>query len=174
MISWALRFVLLWAVVALVAFVVIGRFAPPHGDPVPAAAVQAPVVAPSAAPMRTMVNSMVFRANSRGHVIVDAAVNGAETRFMVDTGATLVALSRRDAEAAGIGDLNFNKAMSTANGRAFGAPVALRELRVGQFVMEDVSAIVMDNLPISLLGQSFLNRLDSYEMRDGVLTLTWN
>lgn len=174
MAGWALRVVLLWGAVALVTYSFVVRFGP-HSD-APAAAPIAAVQMPSAAApvSRTMVNSMVFRANERGHVVLDAAVNGAETRFMVDTGATLVALSRRDAEAAGLANLNFTKPLSTANGRTYGAPVTLRELRIGQFIMEDVSAVVIDDLSISLLGQSFLNRLDSYEMRDGVLTLTWN
>jgi clan AA aspartic protease (TIGR02281 family) len=54
-----------------------------------------------------------------------------------------------------------------------GAPVTLREIRIGQLVIEDVNAIVLQNLNVSLLGQTFLNRLHSYQMQDGVLTLTW-
>ena len=49
----------------------------------------------------------------------------------------------------------------------------LRELRIGQLVIYDVDAMVGENLNVSLLGQSFLTRLDSYEMRDGVLTLSY-
>jgi hypothetical protein len=41
-------------------------------------------------------------------------------------------------------------------------------------LMSDVQAMVIENLGVSLLGQSFLTRLDGYEMRDGVLTITWN
>ena len=55
-----------------------------------------------------------------------------------------------------------------------GAAVKLRELRIGQFSVTDVPAVVHENLHVSLLGQTFLKRLDSYEMRDGVLTLNWN
>jgi aspartyl protease family protein len=62
---------------------------------------------------------------------------------------------------------------ATANGRALGAPVMLREIRVGQLVIEDVRAVVMQNMRISLLGQTFLSRLHGYQMQDGVLTLTW-
>src|ERR1019366_8256282 len=107
--------------------------------------------------------------------VLDGVVNGAPVRFLVDTGATFVALSLGDAAAAGFGrgDLVFRGTASTANGLARAAPVRLRELRIGQFAVDDVPAVVMDNLGISLLGQSFLNRLDSYEMRDGVLSLNW-
>jgi aspartyl protease family protein len=123
-----------------------------------------------------MPNSLVFRADKTGHVYLDAAVNGASVRFVVDTGATPVALTLRDAMAAGISrqDLVFNKRMSTANGVGRAASVKLREIRIGQFSAYDVPAVVMENLGTSLLGQSFLTRLDSYEMRDGALTLNWN
>lgn len=97
-------------------------------------------------------------------------------RFLVDTGATLVALTPADAAAAGVGpgSLRFTGTVSTANGTARVAPIRLRELRIGQFSTADVSAVVIENLNISLLGQSFLKRLDSYEMRDGLLTMNWN
>jgi aspartyl protease family protein len=97
-------------------------------------------------------------------------------RFLVDTGASFVALSPRDAAAAGLAGsaLVYRGTAATANGPARVAPITLREVRIGQFAASDVAAVVMDNLPISLLGQSFLKRLDSYEMRDGVLTLYWN
>ena len=62
---------------------------------------------------------------------------------------------------------------STANGVGHAAPVSLREVRIGQLAVDDVRATVLENLNISLLGQSFLTRLDSYEMRDGVLTLNY-
>ena len=51
--------------------------------------------------------------------------------------------------------------------------MVLREIRVGQLVIRDVDAVVMQNLGTSLLGQSFLKRLESYQMKDGVLTLAW-
>ena len=53
------------------------------------------------------------------------------------------------------------------------APVTLREIRIGQLSIYDVPASVLENLNISLLGMSFLTRLQSYEMRDGKLTISW-
>ena len=53
------------------------------------------------------------------------------------------------------------------------APVRLRRLRIHQLEVDGVDAAVVENLAISLLGQSFLTRIDGYEMRDGVLTLSY-
>jgi aspartyl protease family protein len=87
-----------------------------------------------------------------------------------------VVLSMRDAAAAGISraSLDFSIKTQTANGIGRAAPITLRELRIGQFSASDVPAAVVENLRISLLGQTFLKRLESYEMRDGTLTLYWN
>ena len=53
------------------------------------------------------------------------------------------------------------------------ARVTLREIRIGQLSIYDVPAAVLENLNISLLGMSFLTRLQGYEMRDGRLTISW-
>lgn len=120
-------------------------------------------------------NALVYAANDRGHVILEAAVNGAPIRLLVDTGASLVALTPADALAAGIapGALVFDGLVNTANGDARMAPVTLREVRIGQLSIYDVRAAVLRNLKFSLLGMSFLSRLQSYEMRDGKLTINW-
>jgi len=131
--------------------------------------------AAGAAEIGPAVNTLVYPANEQGHVILDAAVNGAEVRLLVDTGASLVTLTPADARAAGIapGELVFNHRASTANGPARMAPVTLREIRIGQLSIYDVPAAVLEHLNISLLGMSFLGRLQSYEMRDGKLTINW-
>ena len=121
------------------------------------------------------INTLVYPANEQGHVVIDAAVNGAPVRLLVDTGASFVTLTPADARAAGIspGELVFNRRVSTANGSARMAPVMLREVRIGQLSIYDVPASVLEQLNISLLGMSFLSRLQSYEMRDGKLTISW-
>ena len=54
------------------------------------------------------------------------------------------------------------------------APVKLREIRLEQFTMEEVDAVVVDTqLSVSLLGMSFLKRLEGYELRDGALVVSW-
>jgi aspartyl protease family protein len=69
--------------------------------------------------------------------------------------------------------LVFNRRASTANGYVRMAIVTLREICLGQLSLNDVRAAVLENLNVSLLGMSFLDRLQSYEMRDGKLTITW-
>lgn len=174
MIGWALRQLVLWGGLVIVLFVLGTHLVPRPGDTTPAPVASAS--APEPAQTRgAMPNSLVFRANPQGHVVVEAAVNGAPVRFLVDTGATMVVLTLKDAAAAGLSgsDLVFSMRTSTANGLARAAPVKLRELRIDQLMVRDVTAAVVENLHISLLGQSFLTRLDGYEMRDGVLTLSY-
>ena len=177
MIGWAFRQVAVCGAVLVLFYAMIGYklFEQPSGT-APRAADPASAAPANRAPQRGGApNSLVFRANRDGHVYLDAAVNGGNVRFVVDTGATPVALTMQDAMAAGISrqDLAFNKRMSTANGSTMAAAVKLRELRIGQLTVTDVPAVVHENLHMSRLGQSFLTRLDSYEMRDGVLTLNY-
>ena len=108
--------------------------------------------------------TLVYRADRRGHFSLTATVNGAPIRVVVDTGASLVALTLDDARAAGIGrsELVFNQLTQTANGRVRFAPVMLREVSIGQLSIENVPAAVIENLDQSLLGMSFLKRLKSF------------
>jgi aspartyl protease family protein len=125
---------------------------------------------------RAVANSSSFAADRYGHYIVDATVNGTSIRFLVDTGSTYVALTMEDARTIGLSEntLNFNQRVATANGEARVAPVTLREIRLGQLSEENISAVVLEGgPPISLLGMSFLQRLDSYDIRDGKLSLYW-
>jgi aspartyl protease family protein len=141
----------------------------PH-PPAPAVS----IAKPAAAAVRS--NTQVYRADRSGHYLVDGTVNGAPIRMLVDTGATFVVLSLEDARAAGIDSarLSFTERMTTANGEATVARTTLRELRLGQLSVEQVPAMVVDApLHVSLLGMSFLSRLDGYTIRDGVLTLEW-
>jgi clan AA aspartic protease (TIGR02281 family) len=125
-------------------------------------------------PVQAAVNSLTVHAQPNGYAYVKASVNGMPMVMAFDTGASSVALTQADALKAGVaGNLNYSVPIGTANGRNMGAPVTLREIRIGQLVIEDVNAIVLQNLNVSLLGQTFLNRLHSYQMQDGVLTLTW-
>ena len=177
MIGWAVRMAAISLFVALLFFVVVQQLGSPTLQTDATTPTQTVTAADEAAtPAHSgLPNSLTFRANSQGHVLVEASVNGAPVRFLVDTGSTMVALTMRDAAAAGFdpNDLDFNMRTSTANGVGRAASVTLRELRIGQLSVEDVPALVGENLGISLLGQSFLTRLDSYEMHDGVLTLSY-
>ena len=179
MIGWAFRQLVIWGGLGLLVYAFVGNreLLLPRDDGRAVVAVSAPAAPPNsnANPNPAMSNTLTYHADQRGHVVLEGAVNGATVRFLVDTGATYVALSMADAAAAGIGQgsLSFTARMNTANGQAYAAPVRLREVRIGQLVVEDVQGVVQDKLWMSLLGMSFLKRVESWEMRDGVLTLNW-
>ncbi|HEX5079145.1 MAG TPA: TIGR02281 family clan AA aspartic protease [Geminicoccaceae bacterium] len=118
----------------------------------------------------------VIEPGPHGHFLVEASVNGVPIDFMVDTGASEIVLSPRDARQLGFtpDQLRFTQEFESANGTVRAAPVELRELRIGQFQLFDLEASVNEApLPISLLGMSFLRRLSSYEVADGRLILRW-
>ncbi|HEY7669833.1 MAG TPA: TIGR02281 family clan AA aspartic protease [Hyphomicrobium sp.] len=116
-----------------------------------------------------------IKAGRNGHFNTEAEVNGRPIEVMIDTGATIVALSYEDAERAGLylnqGD--FTGAVTTANGVARVAPVTLDRVSIGDITVRDVPAAVAEpgRLKTSLLGMSFLNRLSRFDMRPGVLVL---
>ncbi len=117
--------------------------------------------------------SVVLSADTRGHFVADGQINGGAVRFIVDTGATVVAMSSTDAQRLRI---NYRKGqptqMNTANGIAPAWRVKLDTVRVGGISMDNVDAVVMENqtMPV-LLGMSFLNRTNM--RREGqTLTLT--
>lgn len=111
-----------------------------------------------------------------GHFYVDAFVGSTRIHFLVDTGASAVALSRDDAWRLGLAppDEQFTEVVETANGRVRVAPVTLQSLRIGDYWIDDVRAVVIDNgMSFSLLGMSYLRRLSNVEMTDRRLTLYW-
>jgi len=118
----------------------------------------------------------IIDAGPHGHFLVEAGVNGVPVDFLVDTGASHVVLSLQDARRLGFSphQLHFTQKFQSANGAVRAAPVALRELRIGQLRLFDLEASVNGGpLPISLLGMSFLQRLSSYEVARGRLILRW-
>jgi aspartyl protease family protein len=105
----------------------------------------------------------VLRADGRGHFVADGQVNGATARFLVDTGATLIALPAADAKRMGVSYLNAPRGtVNTANGSAVAYKVKLDTVRVGDITINNVDAMVIDGggLNIALLGMSFLNRTE--------------
>jgi aspartyl protease family protein len=122
-----------------------------------------------------VVNRIAYRADALGHVVLTAMVNRAPIRFLVDTGASLVCLTPDDARAAGVksDELVFNQIVQTGNGPAHAAIAVLREMRIEQLQVDNVQAAVIEKLPQSVIGMSFLSRLKGFEMQNGVLTMTW-
>jgi aspartyl protease family protein len=109
-----------------------------------------------------------------GHFWADARVNGRTVRFLVDTGATAVALTTDDARRLGLdlSKLDFKDGVATAAGPARAAPVELAYVSVAGARVERVPAVVLDKgLPASLLGMSYLGRLSSFEASRTALVL---
>ncbi|KQT54128.1 hypothetical protein ASG43_00395 [Aureimonas sp. Leaf454] len=117
----------------------------------------------------------VVRAGDR-HFHVKAEVNGATVSFLVDTGASVVALDRSTAQALGLEpeDRAFSARVATANGIARAAMIRIDELRVGDIVRRNVEAAVLDQSGsgIGLLGMSFLGTLEAFEFRGDRLIMT--
>ena len=110
-----------------------------------------------------------------GHYYLTADVNGAPIRFVVDTGASQIVLTKADAETAGLAteELSFVGRAFTANGEVRTAPVRLERVAVGPLVDEDVRAVVNEGeLDQSLLGMEYLQRYSSVEITNGTLVLT--
>jgi aspartyl protease family protein len=153
------------------------RSPPPASQAAAPSAAGAPASQPGAVTVvrPTTVNRLVFPADALGHVVLTVQVNGSPVHFLVDTGATLVALSPADAQAAGLKReaLAFSRTVNTANGPVPAAVAQLREMRIGELEVDNVPAAVIDNLKQSVLGMSFLSRLKGFDMKGGVLTMTW-
>jgi aspartyl protease family protein len=115
--------------------------------------------------------SVTLLADSRGHFIADGSVNGVPVRFMVDTGATVIALPGSDARRLGMDYLKGARGMvQTANGPAPAYRVQLDVVRLGDVQLNGVEAIVIEQgLNVALLGMSFLNRLEM--RREGELMM---
>jgi aspartyl protease family protein len=116
--------------------------------------------------------SVALTADSRGHFITTGTVNGMSVQFMVDTGASMIALSVDDAKRAGVNYLTGTRGrVQTANGTTIVYMVKLDAVQVGDIMVNNVDAAIIegDKLPIALLGMSFLNRM---EMRRAGDTLT--
>lgn len=109
-----------------------------------------------------------------GHFWTRADVGGTQVKFMVDTGASIVALTYLDAQRLGLKpeELDFDSEIRTAGGVTYGAPVTLESIRIGRVEVEDVPAVILRaELEQSLLGMTFLGELHSYEVRQGQMII---
>ncbi len=109
-----------------------------------------------------------------GHYYVTLDLNGAPVRFVVDTGASSIVLTRADARAAGLDmqGLSFLSQAMTANGPVQTAPVEIARLNLGPFSDTGVRAYVNDGeMEQSLLGMTYLQRFDRLEISGGKMIL---
>ena len=109
-----------------------------------------------------------------GHFWAEARINGRDVRVLVDTGATMVALTRADASRAGVNVamLRYDYDVQTASGTTKGALVHLDEVEVDRARAIDVDALVIQSgLPESILGMSYLKRLTRMDVRGDSMRL---
>ena len=110
-----------------------------------------------------------------GHFWAQGSVNGASVRFLVDTGATAVALTPADAQRLGLtpADLHYSYRVVTAGGSTRAASVKIASMTVAGARLENVDALVIEKgLDTSLLGMSYLGRLARFEATRTSLVLT--
>ena len=127
-------------------------------------------------PMPGASNEMVLAEGTNGHFNVIGSVNGREVNFLIDTGASETVLTPSDAVRLGIDieGLEYSRVFQTANGLGYGAQIELGTLSIGPLVFYDFPVSVnRTEMGSSLLGMSFLRRLESFEVRDRRLYLRW-
>lgn len=116
-----------------------------------------------------------LKADERGHFIARADIEGAPLNVLVDTGASAVALSYEDAAQAGLHPLSlrYDVPVATANGQARAAHVTLRRVEIDRVLVRDVDGLVLPQGAMNgtLLGMTFLSRLRSFKVEDGILML---
>jgi aspartyl protease family protein len=132
------------------------------GSPRPAT----PIVSDS--PRETVIDR-----GDNGHFTTVAEVNGEPIRFVVDTGATTVALTQEDARRAGVSfdSGRFEVIGKGASGDVRGQDVLLRDVVLEGKRVDDVHAVVLDGLGVSLLGQNYLRHLDTVSISGDRMTL---
>jgi aspartyl protease family protein len=163
------------AAAAMVAAVTVPRYFTKIGasHPQPAAMTAQPIAAAVPTPVDS--RSVTVPRGARGGFEVDARVDGRRLNFMVDTGASVVALTAADAASLGIhpAEREYTVLVKTANGTVRAAPVELDMVEIEDITVRNVAAMVLPDSALSdnLLGMSFLSRLHRWEFADGKLVL---
>ncbi len=170
-----MRSVLVFAALALVAALTIPRYVTRHGTAITPNMMTARPQAPPAQTSGANSHSVVISPGSNGHFQVEGRIDGRRMDFMVDTSASLVALTARDAAMLGIHPVerDYVATVKTANGVVRAAPVKLGMVEIDDLSVHNVAAMVMPDGALSdnLLGLSFLSRLHRFEYSEGKLVL---
>ena len=111
----------------------------------------------------------------RGHFATEGRIEGQRIAFMVDTGASVIALNESSAARFGLRPVpnQYTAKVSTANGTIKAAPTRLAMVEIGGLVVRDVDAMVLPDEALSenLLGLSFLSKLKRFEYANGMMVL---
>jgi aspartyl protease family protein len=167
--------------IAIIAVIMIGlgTFMAQLADRMTSTPALARSTAPKAAAAQTVaqagIRSISIPRDGRGHFQTDGRIDGQRIDFMVDTGASVVALNEKSAARFGLrparGD--YNATVNTANGTIKAAPTRIAMMEVGGLIVRDVEAMVLPDEALSenLLGLSFLSKLKRFEYANGRLVL---
>lgn len=111
--------------------------------------------------------------DENGYFFADVHINGAPVHMLVDTGATVIALSRDDAQLAGIATpIGMNDVVGQgADGEVKGIQIRLDKVALGDKIVENVPAVVLNSGGQSLLGQSFLSKFASVKIEGNKMIL---
>jgi aspartyl protease family protein len=174
-----MRAVITFAAAALAAGMIVPRYVehmrvePAGVEPAPRALTAAP--GPEQSQSASSPNSVEVPHDAFGRFRVDGRVNGRGLGFMIDTGASIIALTADAAAQLGIhpGASDYRVRMTTANGIVRAAPATLETVEIGDIAVHDVAAVVMPDGALSenLLGMSFLSRLRHFDYTDGRMVL---
>jgi aspartyl protease family protein len=119
--------------------------------------------------------SLSIPRDPRGHFLTDGRIDGQRIDFMVDTGASVIALNEKSAARFGLRPTpaDYKMTVSTANGTIKAAPTRLAMVEIGGLIVRDVDAMVLPDEALSenLLGLSFLSKLKRFEYANGKMVL---
>jgi aspartyl protease family protein len=126
-------------------------------------------------PAQTGTRSLSIPRDARGHFQAEGRIDGQRINFMVDTGASVIALNETSAARFGLrpSRADYNATVSTANGTIKAARTRLAMVELGGLVVRDVDAMVLPDEALSenLLGLSFLSKLKRFEYAGGRMVL---
>lgn len=140
----------------------------------PAKVLSAPQKSGNRASLDWYAGGTTLKRSSDGHFYADGLVEGASVQFMVDTGASVVALTGADAEAAGLtwDESQVRPIGRGASGTVYGVAARLASVEVGGIVLRDVDAVIIpQGLQVSLLGQSYLAKLSQVAIEGDSMVL---
>jgi aspartyl protease family protein len=143
--------------------------------PSPAAATAARKAVPAETVAPAGVRSFSIPRDGRGHFATEGRIDGQRIAFMVDTGASVIALNESSAARFGLRPArsDYKATVTTANGTIKAAPTRLAMVDIGGLVVRDVDAMVLPDEALSenLLGLSFLSKLKRFEYANGKMVL---
>ena len=168
-----MRAIMLFAAILIGLGTVMAQMADKMTATTPAMASASIGLAPEVAP--ASIRSVSIPRDSRGHFQTDARIDGQRIGFMVDTGASVIALNETSAARFGLRPVpaDYKVTVSTANGTIKAARTRLAMVEIGGLVVRDVDAMVLPDSALSenLLGLSFLSKLKRFEYANGKMVL---